>query len=376
MSVIIFRYLTKEILVTMLATTLLLLVIVITNQSLQFLQRAAMGQLPVTEIVHAIVLQVPLLMGYLLPLGLYLGVLLTLGRMSLESEMTVLNACGMSRITLAGMVLMIALWVAIVVLWLMAVVVPKAQGELNAIINKAAVTASVAQVIPGRFMMFDKKSENPIVFYAAHVKKNHALLQHVFLARQSMSKKGELEKWDVVVAKTASEKTLPNATERYIIFNHGYRYSGVPGEKNYQVLRFDQYGELLKIKNIPTPNAAQDYSLSQLWSLHSQDKQVAAEFQWRLAMPISTLVFALLAVPLSEVRPRHGKFTQLFPAILIYMGYADLIFLTRSWIGSGRLSPALGMWWVHASVLLIAIILLLYRTCWFRLRLRLLRGAA
>ena len=75
----------------MLAATTILLVIFITNQSLQFLQRAAMGQLPATDILHAIALQIPLLLGYLLPLGLYLGVLLTLGRMHMESEMTVLH---------------------------------------------------------------------------------------------------------------------------------------------------------------------------------------------------------------------------------------------------------------------------------------------
>ncbi|MCX7125767.1 MAG: LptF/LptG family permease, partial [Gammaproteobacteria bacterium] len=140
---IIFRYLTKEILATLIAATLLLLVIFVTNQSLQFLDRAALGQIPATEILRVITLQIPLLLPYVLPLGLYLGVLLTLGRLHLDSEMTVLSACGVSRLKVTGMVLVVATFVALIIAWLMASVVPRAQGEINEIIGKGEVTASV-----------------------------------------------------------------------------------------------------------------------------------------------------------------------------------------------------------------------------------------
>lgn len=363
---IIFRYLTKEILATLIAATLLLLVIFVTNQSLQFLDRAALGQIPATEILRVITLQIPLLLPYVLPLGLYLGVLLTLGRLHLDSEMTVLSACGVSRLKVTGMVLVVATFVALIIAWLMASVVPRAQGEINEIIGKGEVTASVQQVIPGRFMSFGRKS--PLVFYAAKVQ-NHKILHGVFLAQKVKDPdNAAVEKWGVVVAKTAMEKKLPNQSGHYIIFNDGYRYSGVPGEKDYRVLQFEQYGVRLAVSDIPRPNVEQYYSISKLWSLSPENKNAAAELQWRMAMPISTLVFALLAVPLSEVRPRYGKFTQLFPAILIYISYADLIFLSRSWISDGQLSTTLGMWWVHGCALLLAIILMGYRMGWSRIR--------
>lgn len=362
---IIFRYLTREILATLFAATLVLLVIFLTTQSVQFLQRTANGEIPVTELLRLIALQIPLLVPYLLPLGLYLGVLLTLGRLYLESEMTVLSACGVSHAKIAGMVFCIALCVAAVVAWLMASVVPQAQGEINEIMNSAAATASVQQVIPGRFMRFGKKGENQLIFYAQNVQ-NHKMLHHVFLAQEEKQDKNE--KWGVVIAKTAYEKHLRDELGRYLIFNNGYRYSGVPGEKNYRVLKFDEYGVRIYTDKISTDNAVQYYSISKLWSLSPNDTDSAAELQWRMAMPISTLVFALLAVPLSVVRPRYGKFTQLLPAILIYATYADLIFLTRAWIRLGRITPDLGMWWVHGFALLLAIILMLYRVGWYRIR--------
>lgn len=356
---IIFRYLTKEIIRTLLAATVILSIIFVTNQSVQFLQRAASGQLPATQVLHLIVLQIPLVVGYLLPLGLYLGILLTLGRMYVDSEMTVLFACGMSRAKLTRMILVIAFFVACVVMWLMATVVPNAQGDVNAVLDKAAVSASVHQIIPARFMVFGRKNENPVVFYAKQVE-DHKVLRDVFMAQKAkQAKPTDPEKWDVIVAKTAREKKISGQGGHYLLFQHGYRYSGVPGENSYHMMHFKEYGIHMFVSQIPKPNAAQYYSFSKLWSLRNKDIQSAAELQWRLAMPISVFMFALLAIPLSEVRPRYGKFTQLIPAMLIYITYADLIFLCRSWISGGRLSPELGMWWVHALGFLLAAFLFL-----------------
>ena len=83
-------------------------------------------------------------------------------------------------------------------------------------------------------------------------------------------------------------------------------------------------------------------------------------------MPISVILFTLLAFPLSEVKPRSGKFARLFPAILIYIGYADLMFLGRAWIQRGALDPALGLWWIHGLALVLGIVLNVQRIGWHR----------
>lgn len=363
---IIFRYLTKEILTKSLATCLALIIIFVTNQSVQFLQRAASGQLPATELLQVIAYEIPLSLGYLLPLAFYLGVLLTFARLYLDSEMTVLSACGVSRAKLICMVMLLAVVVALFVAWLMGSIVPKAQGDINIILNDALVTASVQQVIPRRFMQFGKSGNRPIIFYASSVE-NHAMLHDVFMARQEVDKKeGGSQKWDVIVAKTALEKEANAQGEKYLLFNHGYRYSGTPGEKNYHVMRFDQYAVRILTESTSHLNAAQYYSLSTLWALRNTNMTCNAELQWRMAMPISVLVFGLLALPLCEIRPRYGKFMQLFPALLLYVSYADLIFLCRAWIRAGKISPQVGMWWVHGIIVLIALLLMLYQLGWHR----------
>lgn len=366
LSVIIFKYLTKEILLTLFSATLILLVIVLTNQSVQMLEHAAVGELPATVLLQLISLQIPLLLPYLLPMGLYLGILLTLGRMHLESEMTVLSACGMSRLKLTGMVLMVATVIAGIVLWLMASVVPKAQGEVNYITGKAAVTASVGQVIPGQFMTFGK-GDKQVVFYAGSTQ-NHKIMHHVFMAKKIRdSSTSSIEKWSVLVAQEAQEKKNYYEHGNFVIFDHGDRYAGRPGEKQYQIMQFDRYGLRLSEEGTPDYNLVQSDSFSTLWSKSPKDRGAAAELQWRMAMPISVLLFALIAMPLSEIQPRFGKFTQLFPAIVIYVIYADSIYLARDWIRVGKISPTWGMGWMHGAMLLLIGLLILYRVGWKRI---------
>jgi len=95
-----------------------------------------------------------------------------------------------------------------------------------------------------------------------------------------------------------------------------------------------------------------------------------AELQWRLSFPISVFILVLLAVPLSRVNPRQGRFAQLFPAILIYIIYANMIFVSRNWLENGEIPWWVGMWWIHGIALLLALWLFAkqagYRIFWKR----------
>lgn len=364
---IIFRYLAKEILSTMLAITLLVLVILVTNQSVRFLHYAASGGLPANQLLYLTALQVPLLLGYLMPLGLYLAVLLTLARLHLDSEMVVLSACGVSRWKLTRMLLAIAFFVACFVFWLMMVAVPRAQGDIGRVIQSAKSHLSAAEVVPGHFMVFDD-GHNHMIFYAKNADIGHNVLRQVFLAsKKSATQRGQ-SSWSVLTAETAQDKHFSGDPESYLLFKNGYRYLGVPGTQDYHVYKFKRLVVHVSSKNVPRPYAVSSLSMGQLWKKARVDLNAVAQLQWRLAMPISVLVFTLLAIPLSEVKPRYGKFGQLFPAMLIYLAYADSILSARNTIADGRLSPHIGMWLTHGLALLLAGLLIAYRAYFHRIK--------
>jgi lipopolysaccharide export system permease protein len=95
--------------------------------------------------------------------------------------------------------------------------------------------------------------------------------------------------------------------------------------------------------------------------LTNPDLKKAAELQWRFSVPLMLLTLTLVAVPLSRVNPRSGKYAKLLPAIVVYIIYANFMFVARDWVASGKIPPWLGMWWLHIAVALLGLFLI-YRS--------------
>ena len=76
-----------------------------------------------------------------------------------------------------------------------------------------------------------------------------------------------------------------------------------------------------------------------------------AELMWRLSVPISAVVLALLAIPLSFVNPRAGRSANLLLALFTYLLYNNLMTISQAWIAGGRTSFAVGLFGVHLIML-------------------------
>lgn len=367
---ILFRYLCREVYATLLATTLVLLLIFITNQFVHYLNDAALGKITTTAVMEVMSLQVPLLLGYLLPLGLFLGLLLTFGRRYVDHEMVVLSACGVSRAHIVKMVMLLSAVIMLVVAWLMMWVEPRVQWYRAKILTEAVATASLQKIIPGRFQPLGKDGK---AFYAGRVMNDHHQTGDVFLAEKvgvgkaahmTDSNASKAEQWDVVSAESATE--VKKKGYDYVVFKKGTRYIGVPGESAFQTIQYNQYGIRLDNPKASFSERIEVIPTSKLWQQRHTHPEAAAELQWRFSMPISVMAFALLAVPLSRANPRKGKFAQMLPAILIYIVYANLMFMGRAWLKKGLISPELGLWWIHGLIFLLGIVLLLHQAGWRR----------
>jgi lipopolysaccharide export system permease protein len=83
-----------------------------------------------------------------------------------------------------------------------------------------------------------------------------------------------------------------------------------------------------------------------------------AEFQWRVGIPLSTVILAFLAVPLSRSQPRSGRYGRIAIGLLVFIIYLNMMSAAKAWIEQATISPALGIWWVHGVMLLFALSLL------------------
>lgn len=355
---IIFKYLTKEVLSTLLATTFVLMLIFLSTQFVHYLSEAAFqGRFSGSVVLHIMVLQVPYLLGLLLPLGFYLAVLTAYGRLHADREMLVLHSCGFSEQKLLqyslSMAVVVALIVAVFTCWL-APYVTKAQKE---VIAKAQSEPLVETIMPGRFYSLQNGRQ---VFYIQSISRDHKQLKDIFVATQTeKNQQAGIDEWSTISAENGYQFEK-NGHE--LVITDGNRYDGTPGNNQFQIQHFSKLSWLLPEEAVNYNNEADILPLSTLINAGMQNPQNAAELQWRFSIPLSVFLLTLLALPLSKVNPRQGKFAQFLPAVLIYIFYANMMFVGRSWIKSGVISPNIGLWWLHFLLLMLAVGLMFFRS--------------
>jgi lipopolysaccharide export system permease protein len=76
-----------------------------------------------------------------------------------------------------------------------------------------------------------------------------------------------------------------------------------------------------------------------------------SEFQGRIAVPLMALILSILAVPLARLRPRQGRYSRMWMALLAYFVYQIAMGIATVWIEKQAQPGILGMWWVHALAL-------------------------
>ncbi|MFJ1269385.1 LPS export ABC transporter permease LptF [Legionella lytica] len=350
---IIFRYLAKEVFVTLIALTSILVLIFLSNQLIQYLNRAASGSIPGVIIMKLMMLELPTLLSLLVPLGFYIAMLVAYGRLYAESEMTVLRACGYGSGQLLKHSFIMASFVAVIVAAVMIWASPYIYIERAKLLRTTGIQTLVQTIMPGRFHAINDGQQ---VFYVQSMSRDHTKAEQVFLAKRSTEK--EKVRWDVLWADKAYAETDTKTGEDYIILQDGKEYQGTPGKAGYQIAEFGEYKARLPHPIVKISDDLRTFSTASLWPLNNPDRGKAAELQWRLSVPLMVLTLTLVAVPLSRINPRSGKYAKLFPAILIYILYANLMFIGRNAVVSGAVPQWIGLWWIHLLVAALGLFLI------------------
>lgn len=349
------RYILREVLGAWLVAITVLFLIFMSNQFAEILGDAAADRLP-REVVFAVLGLTSLnYLTLLAPLAVFLGVIIALARLTRDSEMAALWACGIGPGQLLVPVGALAIVLAAGVSWLALAETPGAMQRIEEIRFEAREAVRLDVLEPGRFTSPDSGST---VVYARAVTGNR--IDDVFL--QSAAD-------DRVVAIVAArgERVFEPATgETQFVLHEGRRYEGVPGEKAFLVIEFEEHG--IPVRSEPDEELEQRIAAAPTASLlGSRDPDERAELQWRMSAPVSLLVLALLGVALaSRSAPREGRYAKIGVALLLYMTYVNVLSIARVWV-ERELTPSwLGLWWVHAAAALVSVWLLGREAGWFR----------
>ena len=360
---IISRYLTKEVFNTLLAVTFIILLIFLSNKLVRYLSYAAVGKVAPNIVLQLMGFEIPYLLALLLPLGLYLAILLAYGRLYADSELRVLHGCGLSVGRLIAITSMLALTITAIVVILTLWVNPWIATQKSKLIAYSLSTDNLLNnLMPGRFQV---SPDGRRVFYVERISRNHKQANNIFIADQGKNPGPEsYSSWTVVSAANGSHMKDHVTQDRFIVATDGYRYEGVPGQNDFKIIQFKKYAVRMPNTTMVSKRDEQEaISTAALWKNY-QKPENASELQWRFSIPISALLLGLLAIPLSQVQPRHGRYSQLAPAILIYIVYMNMLFVARNWVEQKVLPISLGMWWVHGIVLVLVLAFVMIQSGW------------
>jgi lipopolysaccharide export system permease protein len=336
------RYLLREVTWTFIAVTGVLLIVLLSNQFARVLGQAAANGFPAGIVMTLIGLTTLQQLTVLVPIGLFLGIVLALGRLYHESEMTAMTACGVGPLRIYRPIALLALVVAALLAVLSYRVVPAAWMKSNELRVEATRAAQFGALEAGRFRSF---AGGEAVFYAERVEKSGELFG-VFVQRS------DGDRIEVAMAERAVQRGAGQPEQMFILYD-GRRYEGVPGTPSWRIVEFREHGIPVRLPEAKTGKSKIEMK-STAALLASKDPKDRAELAWRTAVPIMALVLMVLAVPLAKLRPRQGRFARVAFAVLAYFFYSNLLAAVRVWIQKDTPAGQFGLWWVHAIPLLIA----------------------
>lgn len=347
---IIARYLIKEVAQTLFGVSLVLMIIGLSGQLVGVFSDVAAGILSVNTVMVVLGLKSLKMLLVILPLSLYLSVLMTLSRLYTSNEMAAISACGISQTHILRIIVSFAFLFAIIVGIFSLQITPWANGVKQEIDREAENSTEMEGLVAGRFR---ETSSGVGVNYVEEINEERSRMGNVFI-QQSLKNNAEL----VIRAEKGSREQDAKTKDRFMVLENGVRYEGVPGKLDYTVVEFERHGVRIRkssAKNKPLKQTA----IPTLELMKSKSLVNQAELHSRLAPIILCLLFAALAVPLSQTSARQGRYARLGFGLLVYIVFTNLISVGKSWIVSAKVPAVLGLWWVYGIMLLLVIFLVL-----------------
>lgn len=347
------RYLLLEASGAWLAVTLVLLAIMLSTRFTRALAQAAAGNLPKELLFEVAALSSLQYLVILIPFSLMLAIMLALGRLYKDNEIAAMTGCGIGLDGLYRPFVVLALGLAALTALLAFQLGPWAGRTSDYLVKNAA---RLIQYSPFEAGQFKDVAGGRATFYTESADVRGEKLGLVFA--QIHEEKGN----SILVAQSGSQSVSADGRREVRLFN-GHRYLGEPGSAAYDIMKFEQLRTYQSPPDFFYRSSKRSLQPTEAL-LGSPDPEDRAELEWRIAAPVSVFILGLLAVPLSHVGPREGRYGKLVTGIVIYLVYAQLMGLGQTWIAKGKVPGAVGLWWVHILVLSICAVLIARRMGW------------
>jgi lipopolysaccharide export system permease protein len=338
------------------AVFLSLFLIALTTRLIRLLGQAAGGKIPSDAVVAFLGFSALNLLPVLLSLTLFITVLLALNRSWRDSEMVIWFNSGLSLAAWIRPVLIFAAPLVALIAALSFFISPWAAQKSEQYRGRVDARDDISRVEPGAFGESRSKER---VFFVESIAGDKSSVRNVFVNTTQHRRTG------VMMSERGFMETAPNG-DGFLVLLSGRRYEGTPGDADFRLMEFERYATRVQTKEGDEPVATQK-STSTMGLIESPTRTNLGELLWRVGVPVSALILALLAIPMSFVNPRAGRSVNLVFALLTYMVYSNLLSVSQARVAQGKLAFGTGWWMVHAVMLLLLAFLFAQRMSLLRM---------
>lgn len=314
-----------------------LFTITLTTTLVRMLGRAAGGKVDTANLLPLIAFAAISALPILLVLSVYIAVLMSITRAYRDSEMVVWFASGRSLGQWVRPVLRFALPVIVLVAVVAFEVAPWASRQTAEYTQRFEQREDVSRIAAGQFRESVAASR---VFFVEALSEDQTSVSNVFVTQQ------QGERLTIVVAAGGRIETHPEG-DRFLVLEKGRRYDGEPTASAFRLMEFERYGLRLEPR-VTSVRGLAPKAKSTADLMTEPAARDWAELLWRIGLPVSAVILALLAIPLSSFNPRVGRSVNLIVALLVYVVYSNLISLSQAWVAQERIAFGTGVWVVHA----------------------------
>lgn len=338
------------------AVFLSLFLIALTTRLIRLLGQAAGGKIPSDAVIAFLGFSALSLLPVLLSLTLFITVLLSLNRAWRDSEMVIWFNSGLSLTAWIRPVMIFAAPLVFLIAVLSLFISPWSAQMSEQYRSRVDSRDDISRIEPGAFGESRSKER---VYFVESIAGDKTSVRNVFVNSLQHRRTG------VMMSERGHTESAPNG-DRFLVLETGRRYEGTPGEADFRLMEYDRYATRIQTKEGDEPEATHK-SMTTLALIETPTRPNLGELLWRIGVPLSALILALLAIPMSFVNPRAGRSVNLLFALLTYMVYSNLLSVSQARVAQGKLAFTTGWWLVHGVMALVLLVLFARRLSLFRL---------
>jgi len=281
----------------------------------------------------------PDILIFTLPIGVLVGVLIALGRLSADSELIAMSALGMGRRRLLVPVGILAVGATAITFLMTLWLGPLSVRTFRTLEDRLRAGQASYQVAP---RVFDERFPR-MVLYVNDIDSAATRWKGVFLAGTDMGVSRLTLAEEAIVIADRSEGKLE------LHLRDGSVHEFTPSDPgHYTLSAFGQRDLPVDVKSTEGDHVSEPgipgRTMRALWRERQTQREASVEIQRRISFPFACISFALLAMPIGARPRRGGRAAGFLITLLLITGYYLMFTIGTGLARQGSISIWAGIW--------------------------------